>query len=70
MNTKKLFVHDIQAEYRFNEGLKAYVGVNNLADREPDLTYLNTPVSARGRFVYMGLSAEFSSLPSLSNPFR
>lgn len=70
MKTKRLFLHDIQADYRFNEGLNAYIGVNNLADREPDLTYMNTPVGARGRFFYMGISAEFENLRSIGNPFR
>jgi len=63
-------VHDIQADYRFNEGIKAYLGINNLRDREPDATYLNTPIGARGRFVYMGISADFENLSSLANPFR
>ena len=36
-STKRLFVHDIQADYSFNEGIKAYLGVNNVADRKPDL---------------------------------
>ncbi|ALO46368.1 TonB-dependent receptor domain-containing protein [Pseudohongiella spirulinae] len=70
LNTKNLFVHDIQAEYAFNEGLKAYLGANNVGDRKPDATYLNTPVSARGRFVYMGLSANFANIRDIANPFR
>jgi outer membrane receptor protein involved in Fe transport len=65
MGTKDLFVHDIQADYRFNEGLRAYLGVNNLSDRLPDVTYLNVPVGARGRYVYMGLSASFESLSGI-----
>jgi iron complex outermembrane recepter protein len=70
LNTKNLYAHDVQGEYRFNEGLKAYLGINNLTNRKPDLTYLNTPISARGRFVYLGLSANFANLRSISNPFR
>ncbi|MDO9519346.1 MAG: TonB-dependent receptor [Pseudohongiella sp.] len=68
--TRRLYVHDIQADYRFNDGIKGYFGINNIRDREPDATYLNTPIGARGRFFYMGLSAEFENLRSLSNPFR
>jgi outer membrane receptor protein involved in Fe transport len=63
-------VHDIQADYSFNEGIKAYLGVNNVADRKPDLTYLNTPIAARGRFFYMGISAEFENLSSIPGLFR
>lgn len=67
--TKRLFVHDIQADYKFSEGISAYLGVNNVGDREPDLTYLNTPIGARGRFFYMGVSADFQSMQDI-NPFR
>lgn len=67
--TDDLFVHDIQADYAFSEGLNAYLGVNNVGDREPDLTYLNTPIGARGRFFYMGISANFENLRDI-NPFR
>jgi len=62
LGTKNLFVHDIQADYRFSEGLRAYAGVNNLSDRMPDVTYLNVPVGARGRVVYLGLNVSFESL--------
>lgn len=65
MGTKDLLVHDIQADYRFNEGLRAYLGVNNLTDELPDRTYLNVPVGARGRYVYMGMSASFESLTGI-----
>ncbi len=67
--TRRLYVHDIQADYTFNDGLKAYLGVNNIRDREPDATYLNVPVGARGRFVYMGVSAEFENLRNIGNVF-
>jgi iron complex outermembrane recepter protein len=70
LSTPASYVQDLQGEYRFNDGLKAYLGVNNLADRKPALTYLNTPISARGRFVYVGLTANFETIPRLSNPFR
>lgn len=67
--TDDLFVHDIQASYDFYNGIEVYAGVNNIANREPDPTYLNTPIGAKGRFFYMGLTANFETLTSL-NPFR
>jgi iron complex outermembrane receptor protein len=70
LKTQEVYVQDVQGEYRFNDGVKAYLGINNLTDRKPALTYLNTPISARGRFVYMGLTANFESIPRISNPFR
>lgn len=69
MHTDSLFVHDIQANYDFYNGIEVYLGVNNIADREPDLTYLNTPIGAKGRYFYMGLTANFEDMSNL-NPFR
>lgn len=68
-STRRLYISDIQADYALNDGIKTYIGVNNIRDREPDLTYLNVPVGARGRFVYMGLNVQFESLTDI-NPFR
>jgi outer membrane receptor protein involved in Fe transport len=67
--TDTMWVSDIQGSFTFNSGLEAYLGVNNLTDREPDPTYLNLPVGPRGRVVYLGLNANFASLGSL-NPLR
>lgn len=69
MHTDALFVHDIQANYDFNNGIDVYMGVNNVADRQPDPTYLNTPIGAKGRYFYMGLTANFEDMSNL-NPFR
>lgn len=69
LHTDDLFLHDVQAAYNFDNGIEVFAGINNLADREPDPTYLNTPVGSKGRYYYMGLSANFEELSAL-NPFR
>lgn len=69
LETDKLYVHDIQSSYDFDNGIEVYLGVNNLTNREPDRTYLNTPVGAKGRYFYVGLTANFEDMRNL-NPFR
>lgn len=64
-STDRLIVHDIQADYDVSEGWTAYLGVNNIGDRQPDATFLNTPIGGRGRFVYAGMSVSFENLGSL-----
>jgi iron complex outermembrane recepter protein len=48
------FTHDVQMRYAFDNGLAVYGGVNNLTDQEPDLGEDFYPVSAVGRFWYLG----------------
>jgi outer membrane receptor protein involved in Fe transport len=69
LETEPLLVQDIQGSYNFDSGFKAYFGVNNITNQEPDPTYLNLPVGPRGRVLYIGLSANFESMTSF-NPFR
>lgn len=69
LETDALYVHDIQSSYNFDNGIEVYLGVNNLANREPDRTYLNTPIGGKGRYFYAGLTANFEEMSNL-NPFR
>jgi iron complex outermembrane recepter protein len=48
------FTHDIQARYGFENGVSIYGGVNNLTDQQPDIGMTYYPVSAVGRFWYLG----------------
>ncbi len=48
------FTHDMQVRYAFDNGIAVYGGVNNLTDQEPDLGEDFYPVSAVGRFWYLG----------------
>lgn len=69
LGPSELSVHDVQGSYSFDNGIQAYLGVNNFTKQEPDPTYLNLPVGPRGRVVYAGLSISLESLTDL-NPFR
>lgn len=70
LRTRRLIQHDVQIDYDVSDRLAVYAGINNIADRKPDPTFLNTPVGATGRFLYVGLELSFDSLANLSNPFR
>lgn len=48
--------HDLQARYGFANGLSVYGGVDNFTDQEPDIGMTFYPVSAVGRFWYVGAS--------------
>jgi len=49
------YVFDLFGSYDWNDRLEFYGGVNNLADEEPFITEEAWPVSARGRFFFIGL---------------
>lgn len=46
---------NIYAQYEFQVGLAAYVGINNLMDEKPGTGELAYPVDPRGRFFFVGL---------------
>ena len=48
--------HDIQARYGFANGVSVYGGIDNFTDQEPDIGMTFYPVSAVGRFWYVGAS--------------
>ncbi len=48
------FTHDVQVRYGLANGVTVYGGVNNLTDQEPDIGRVFYPVSAVGRYFYMG----------------
>ena len=51
----QLFQHDVQVQYQWPSGLALYAGVQNLSDQLPDPgNSINAPISAVGRYVYMG----------------
>ena len=62
-NYSERFTHDIQARYRLNDNFTLYGGVNNFTNQEPDRGSLDTPVSPLGRFAYVGVTANFDSIP-------
>jgi iron complex outermembrane receptor protein len=46
----------VTARYDFDSGLSVYGGVNNVTDQKPDIGATFYPVSAVGRYWFMGLS--------------
>lgn len=51
---KERWEHDFQAAYQFDNGLNLYAGVNNLFGQKPDVGTIGYPVSAVGRYFYVG----------------
>jgi outer membrane receptor protein involved in Fe transport len=54
--------HDIQARWDVNDRFALYGGVNNLFDQKPDDFAESYPVSAVGRFFYLGFTTSVDSL--------
>lgn len=48
------FTHDVQLRYGLANGLAVYGGVNNLTNQKPDIGAVFYPVSAVGRYWYVG----------------
>lgn len=54
--------HDVQVAVKARDGrVTFYGGVNNLFDRQPALGEVLYPVSARGRFLYLGMRASLGA---------
>ena len=54
-----MWVHNINANYRFDDRLTVYGGVKNLLDEDVFATNRAYPVSPRGRYVHFGMSFSF-----------
>ena len=51
--------HEINAAYDINDSINIYAGVNNLFDAKPAFEYSSYPVSAMGRYYYLGARMNF-----------
>ena len=51
--------HEISAAYDVNDNINIYAGVNNLFDAKPAFEYSSYPVSAMGRYYYLGARFNF-----------
>ncbi|MCC2617333.1 TonB-dependent receptor [Aestuariibacter halophilus] len=51
-----MWIHDLNARYVLDDNLEVYGGINNVTDEEPFITNYAYPVSARGRYVFMGFN--------------
>jgi iron complex outermembrane recepter protein len=56
--------HDFQVRYSIDDRFDIYGGVNNAFDQEPEASSFDYPVSALGRFFYVGLNARLDSIGS------
>ncbi len=61
-NIKAKWEHDIQASYDVDDQFSIYAGVNNLWNQEPDIASTSFPVSAVGRFFYVGFTSRLDKL--------
>jgi iron complex outermembrane recepter protein len=59
---KAKWEHDIQASIDVDEKFSFYAGVNNLWDQKPDFASTSFPVSAVGRFFYVGFTSRLDQL--------
>jgi outer membrane receptor protein involved in Fe transport len=59
---KERFSHDLSLTYDVGDQFTLYGGVTNLFDQKPDLGSLNTPISAVGRYVFLGARVKLADL--------
>jgi outer membrane receptor protein involved in Fe transport len=59
---KERFTHDVSLSYEIDDRFEIYGGINNLFDQKPDLGALNTPVSAVGRFFFIGARVKLADI--------
>jgi len=53
--------HDINASYDITDAVNLYAGVNNLFDQQPEFGYSSYPISAMGRYFYLGARVNFGA---------
>ena len=56
---KEKWDHEISAAYDINDTVNLYAGVNNLFDQKPEFGYSSYPISAMGRYFYLGARMNF-----------
>jgi len=57
---KELWQHDVQAAVAVDARFSFYGGVNNIADRKPDIGFeTNVPISPVGRYFYAGAKVRY-----------
>ncbi len=53
--------HEVQLAYDVNDNVNVYAGINNLFDERPAFGYSSYPVSAMGRYFYLGGRVNFGA---------
>jgi len=56
---KQKWEHDINVGYDIGEHVNVYAGINNLFDQKPEFGYSSYPISAMGRYFYVGAKTNF-----------
>jgi outer membrane receptor protein involved in Fe transport len=51
--------HEISGAYDINDSINIYAGINNVLDAKPAFEYSSYPVSAMGRYYYLGARMNF-----------
>ena len=51
-----MWIHDLNFSYNVDDNLQLYGGVNNITDEEPFITNYAYPVSAVGRYMFLGFN--------------
>ena len=59
---KERWEHDIQVAYDVDERFNIYAGINNFTDEQPSVGATNFPVSALGRYFYVGVRANLEDV--------
>jgi iron complex outermembrane receptor protein len=50
-------IHNLRGGYLINDRFQVFAGINNVTGVDPFITETNYPVGARGRYLFVGLSA-------------
>ncbi len=58
---KQKWEHEISAAYDINDNFNIYGGITNLFDERPAFEYSSYPVSAMGRYFYLGARMNFGT---------
>ena len=60
---KERWEHDVQVAYDAGRNFTLFGGINNFTDQQPDIAAVNgLPVTAIGRYFYMGAKVQFDKL--------
>lgn len=62
LKLKERFSHDVSFSYDVGKQFTIYGGVNNLFNQKPAIGSLNTPISAVGRYFFMGAKVQLADL--------
>lgn len=59
---KERFSHDIAVTWEVDDKFEFYGGVNNIFDQKPDIGAMNTPISAMGRYMFVGARVKLADI--------